>query len=77
MYDIKKKKKIGYFLMKQQICVIDHPLYYPNSITRDYSLFSKQKTVLKVIFYTDILAIQAIQVIQVLKENKLFWRQQL
>ena len=61
-----KTKKINEFLMKKQICVIDHPPYSPDLSPYDYFLFPKLKTAMKGAFYDDVLTIQA-AVTQVLK----------
>ncbi|XP_029159826.1 histone-lysine N-methyltransferase SETMAR-like [Nylanderia fulva] len=62
-----KTKKVREFLMKKQICVIDHPPYSPDLSPCDYFLFPKLKTAMKGAFYDDIPAIQA-AVTQVLKD---------
>jgi transposase len=61
-----KTKKVNEFLMKKQICVIDHPPYSPDLSPCDYFLFPKLKTAMKGAFYDDIPAIQG-AVTQVLK----------
>ena len=49
-----KTKKVNDFLMKKQICVIDHPLYPPDLSPCDYFLFPKLKTAIKGTFNDDV-----------------------
>ena len=52
--------------MKKQICVIDHPPYWPDLSPCDYFLFPKLKTAMKGAFYDHVPTIQA-AVTQLLK----------
>ena len=61
-----KTKKVNEFLIKKQICVIDHPPYSPDLSPCDYFLFPKLKTAMKGAVYDDVPTIQA-AVTQVLK----------
>ena len=61
-----KTKKVNEFLMKKQICVIDHPPYSSDLEPCDYFLSPKLKTAMNGAFYDDVPTIQA-AVIQVLK----------
>ena len=61
-----KTKKVNEFLMKKQICVIDHPPYSSDLAPCDYFLSPKLKTAMKEAFYDDVPTIQA-AVTQVLK----------
>ena len=61
-----KTKKVNEFLMKKQICVIDHPSYSPDLSPCEYFLHRKLKTAIKGDFYDGFPTIQA-AVIQLLK----------
>ena len=61
-----KTKKVNEFLMKKQICFMDHPPYLPDLSSCDYFLFPKLKTAMKGAFYDGVPTIQA-AVTQVLK----------
>ena len=61
-----KTKKVNEFLMKKQICLIDHPPYSLDLSLSDYFLFLKLKTAMKGAFYDDVPTIQS-AVTQVLK----------
>ena len=52
-------QRVNEFLMKKQICVIDHPPYSPDLSPCDYFLFPKLKTAMKGAYYDDVPIIQA------------------
>ena len=60
------RQKENEFLLKKQICVIDHLPYSPDLSLYDYFLFSKLKTAMKGAIYDDVPTTQA-AVTQVLK----------
>ena len=54
-----KTKKVYEFLIRKQICVIDHPPYSTDLSPCDYFLFLKLKNAINGAFYDDVPTIQA------------------
>ena len=54
-----KTKKVNEFLIKKQICVIDHPPYSHDLSPCDHFLFPKLKTAMKGAFYDNVPTIQS------------------